>query len=172
MKQKTLILIRHGKSIERSEFEWNDFDRPLTLEGGKELETFFKTIKKWAIIDPEYIVTSEAKRCYETAEVFGDIFKVDSKNIKKDINLYVQDDDKKKIEDYYKAIDSFDENFHTCVLVGHNATLSNFASDICGEKLYMKKGSILILEIKKHGTWGKIDTESAKLLAYITPDIL
>lgn len=172
MKQKTLILIRHGKAVERADFDGKDFHRPLTEEGKEELKKFFSLIKDMHIVTPEYIVTSEAVRCAETAEILRKIFEVKTENFKQTRDLYNDHEEKRNIKDYYEVLEDFNDDFHTCVVVGHNNTLTHFASDICGEKVpHMKKWSVMIIEIDKHELWKKVWTESGKLLAYIAPDI-
>lgn len=67
-KKKQIILVRHAKTVEPSNFGGMDFDRPLTESGKNSLRIVSKYLRLVGV-KPDKIVSSPSKRTSETAEV-------------------------------------------------------------------------------------------------------
>ncbi len=67
------LFIRHSLAVEREEFLGHDFDRPLSEKGVKRAKKFFKEVKK-IYPDIDYIITSNAKRALQTAEILKNFY--------------------------------------------------------------------------------------------------
>jgi|GEM_PF-3149220 len=69
---KQLTLIRHAQAIDKSE-NIDDHDRLLTPKGIKQSKELPKILKKLDI-KPQYLMSSTAVRCIETAKKLCDKF--------------------------------------------------------------------------------------------------
>jgi phosphohistidine phosphatase len=70
IKKKQIILVRHAKSLELSEFKGMDYDRPLTENGKNSLAIVAKYLRLIGV-KPDKIVSSPSRRTSETAEAFS-----------------------------------------------------------------------------------------------------
>ena len=68
IKKKQIILVRHAKTVELSEFGGMDFDRPLTETGKSSLRIVSKYLRLVGV-KPDKIISSPSRRTAETAEV-------------------------------------------------------------------------------------------------------
>lgn len=66
-KKKQIILVRHAKALELSEFSGMDFDRPLSERGESSLK-FVARYLRLIGVKPDKIVASPAIRTKQTAE--------------------------------------------------------------------------------------------------------
>ena len=134
-----LFFIRHSLAVDRDEFKGHDFDRPLTEKGIKRAKKFFKEIKKiYPKID--YIITSTAKRAFQTAEILKSYYP-DAKFIKSPKLLPGAniDDLKSEINDKSGSI----------AIVGHEPDLSGMIKDIMyapNLKVKLSKPSLVEME--------------------------
>ncbi len=64
---KSLILVRHGKA-EQIKINQHDFDRKLIDRGIEDVNELAKELKEDKF-QPELIITSSAKRAFQTAKV-------------------------------------------------------------------------------------------------------
>jgi phosphohistidine phosphatase len=168
MSQKVLILIRHGVAIDGNLFNGSDFSRPLTDKGEDFLYSFFHQLWKKQVISPDIIITSPALRCLDTAKILKKEFKISKKHFIEIENLYYGDWIHWQVKEYYEGIKIFWDK-SSVVLVWHNPTITDFASDIIGEKMPdMKKGSCIIIELKKWISWIEVSKGSGKFISYIT----
>jgi len=71
---KPLILLRHAKAIDRSEWSGEDTDRPLSAEGERQAKRLLANFKPYGI---EEMHSSSAVRCYETITPMARAFNVD-----------------------------------------------------------------------------------------------
>ena len=120
---KTLYLVRHAKSSWKYK-ELKDIDRPLKKRGKKNADFIAKLLKKNNNI-PELLISSSAKRAFDTAEIFAKIFKLKQDKIIKNEKLYMADYD-----DFVAAINEIHEEINNAMLFGHNPGLTYFACAI------------------------------------------
>lgn len=71
---KPLILLRHAKAIERSDWAGEDTDRPLSSVGERQAKRLLSIMKPYAI---EEMHSSSAVRCYETITPIARAFNID-----------------------------------------------------------------------------------------------
>lgn len=71
---KPLILLRHAKAIERTEWAGEDTDRPLSSHGERQSKRLITVMKPYAI---EEMHSSSAVRCYETITPLARALNVD-----------------------------------------------------------------------------------------------
>ncbi|MGI0048396.1 MAG: SixA phosphatase family protein, partial [Nitrososphaera sp.] len=120
MRNKILLLLRHGKSSWKHP-DLDDHDRPLGKRGKRDAPRMGKLLKEEDLI-PDLIISSTAKRSKKTAQAV-----VESSGYagKIDLNpsLYSADP-----EAYLKALRRVRDEFNMVLIVGHNPALENLVS--------------------------------------------
>lgn len=69
-KKKQLILVRHAKALELSEFDGIDFDRPLTPKGEGSIRIIARYLRLIGV-RPDRIMASPSLRTRETALIMA-----------------------------------------------------------------------------------------------------
>lgn len=139
LKKKQIILVRHAKAVERTEWEGTDFDRPLTSAGensNKIVANYLRLIG----VKPDRIVASPSARTKGTAVDLAKKFSIDKVE-------YIQDLYNENVSPTRNAMDihmniarKTKKDCNVLVIVGHNSDLSDFAAMLSGESVpSMKK---------------------------------
>ncbi|HET7642701.1 MAG TPA: phosphohistidine phosphatase SixA, partial [Nitrososphaeraceae archaeon] len=163
-----LIILRHGEAGTRLSDPVNDYQRPLTQPGKKEVMQVAKSLKKLHV-KFDYIFSSPLVRTFETAKIvathYNLIEKIElSDELKPSGNNGILYDKLKKLN-----IDS------TILIVGHEPYLSSMISDIISNNSYNENRINIILKkaglskIKITSTVPRLKGELSWLL---TPKIL
>jgi phosphohistidine phosphatase len=118
---KTLTLLRHAKS------SWDDsglpdHERPLNQRGERDAPEMARRIHE-AAIRPSLIVSSPARRTWETAKALANEISYPLEFLQRDNKLYLATVD--TLIDY---IGQQDIGFNNVVLVGHNPGITDFAN--------------------------------------------
>jgi phosphohistidine phosphatase len=136
---KTLILVRHSKAENRNS-SLNDFDRSLTEEGKSDTVKMGNFLLNAGIV-PDFIITSSAVRAYETASIFADVFKTDTKNIKSTRNLYYC-----SAKTLLDQIYGLPETINCLLVVSHNPGISDLTRGLsAGKSFYMDNTQVTFL---------------------------
>lgn len=114
-----LYLLRHGKAVEKDEFNGDDADRPLTKKGEKRTRAVIEQLVDHKV-KPDLILTSPFKRAAETAEIAKDIFKAPIKKVPALAAGVKPSDAAGALSDFLKSTDAV-------LVVGHEPDLSKFA---------------------------------------------
>lgn len=135
---KQLILLRHGEAELSSGL---DFNRHLTLKGRTQLDLLGQILAEKSLhVDRMYCST--AIRTYETAEVLKAYVPFKEEIFTK--NLYSA-----SLDVIIGILEKLPLEVETCMVVGHNPTLSLFASFISsGDYLSIQPGMMVILELE------------------------
>lgn len=120
---KTLYLMRHAKSS-KDIVGIADIDRPLLLEGSETTKRMTDHLKSLKII-VKHIVSSPAKRAYDTAVILARGFNIAVDKILVYDELYKPD-----IPAFEDCIFSLPDDWDHVVLVSHNPGISDFAQSI------------------------------------------
>ena len=162
---KTLYLIRHAKAAIEARKE-KDMDRPLLAKGLKSTRYIIDFLNdNHAVVD--HIMTSPAKRAYETACIFAHALNFPSENIKIERAIYSGDAD--KIADLFYDLS---KKIEKLMIVGHNPSITNFANLFLPEPIdYLPTSGLVCIEFDTN-LWDKI--WEAKIITnfVITPSIL
>jgi phosphohistidine phosphatase len=67
-KRKQIILVRHGKTLDFSEFNGMDFDLPLSERGKNSLSIVAKYLRLIGV-KPDKLISSPSRRTLQTAEI-------------------------------------------------------------------------------------------------------
>lgn len=114
---KRLILVRHGKA-DQSKTDV-DFDREISTVGHKDSRIIANVVLS-KNSKPDLIVTSDAVRAVETAEIFAGVFEIHPQNIAKEHFLY----DGYTTGQLTDFIATCSNDYQTIMIVGHNPFIS------------------------------------------------
>lgn len=171
-KKKQIILVRHAKTVELSEFGGMDFDRPLTETGKNSLRIVAKYLRLvW--VKPDKIVSSPSKRTAETADILCEQYP----NIRVEYikDLYNGGSAGRRDSDsvHLSVVQKTRKDATILVIVGHNDDLTNFARYLTGDGVpSLKKWSIAVLSIPDEIEWKDIKKETLSFVYYLTPHFL
>ena len=163
---RTLLLLRHGKS------DWStgvdDFDRPLKKRGIRSTLRIGSWLKEHNL-QPDYIVTSPAKRALETATIISKCAGIRKKDIYKDEHIYLASP-----ESLLYVLESMPEQAKRILLVGHNPGLEQLLYylldgqlDIPADGKILPTAALAVLEMPDK--WRKLNSGAAELKALIRP---
>lgn len=151
---KTLIILRHGKA-ELYRFDLDDFDRKLADRGRKNATDMGKFIAEMSG-KPDLILSSDAKRTQETAQLAAEGLNYPISEILYDNELYLT-------PSYIisKVLSNIEENVNSCLLVGHNPGLTDLINDLGVRLDNLPTGSAVCFSFKCK-TWDKISAKKAR----------
>jgi phosphohistidine phosphatase len=129
-----LTLLRHGKAVEREEWQGDDAERPLTKDGIQQTTRVLKRAR--GLVKAVEIWTSPWLRARHTAELASGIWK-----------LPLREMDWLAAGAVPAAERASRLQGHTdVVLVGHEPDLSELAKFLCGARLELKKSGLVFLD--------------------------
>ena len=160
-----LYVMRHSKSS-WNDANINDFDRPLSPKGRKDIKFIIKFLKKKKIkFDLAYI--SSSKRTKQTFKLLKKKIKIEKELFSK--KLYLSDADK-----IFNIIKKTKKNYKNILLVNHEPACKNLVSKLIKKNYFLfkeKKFSTsaivkITFSIKK---WKKLNERSGKLVFFKRP---
>lgn len=159
-----LYLIRHAIAVEAAEFPGPDLDRPLTEEGRRRARKAFGGLAVFAT-RPALILSSEANRARETAEIVADEL---GGEIRIDARLNPGAD----YETVCTILEGLGPELEAVAIVGHEPDLSDIASGLLHSD--PANSSFLHLGIKKAGVieLELFSSRSGELLSFLPPRLL
>jgi phosphohistidine phosphatase len=119
--QKTVLLMRHGEAGT----SLRDFDRPLTEVGVEQCKVRGLMLQQHNVVCSA-IVSSPALRTTSSAIVVAEVIQYPVDKIIVEESLYNASE-----ESVLQVIKSFDDTWHTVLLIGHNPGLSVVAQTLC-----------------------------------------
>jgi len=158
---KNLLIMRHAKS------DWGnnlpDIERPLNKRGKKAVPLMAEYLKSQNKI-PDLILSSPAKRAYNTAE-----------RVKETLGL---NGEIKVVKDFYfgyiseiiNAIRTIDNRYSTVLILGHNPVWEDLAAELSSENEYLVMPTAAVVSlIFDTENWKNIDRGKGKLEWLVTP---
>ncbi|WP_439489551.1 SixA phosphatase family protein [Algoriphagus sp.] len=135
---KRLFLLRHG---EAGFSNGADFQRKLTKKGRENLIRMAKSLSE-ELKNVDLLYCSTAERTMETAEIVGhDMTFKDSQFTKE---IYQAD-----IGSLITMLEKTPSEVKTCLIIGHNPTLSLFLAHICNENyLGLQPGMMAVIDLE------------------------
>ncbi|MFN5705428.1 MAG: SixA phosphatase family protein [bacterium] len=112
---KSLILVRHGKA-EQIKIDQHDFDRKLIDRGIEDVNELAKELKENKF-NPDLIISSSAKRAFQTAKILARILDIDEKSIVKKEVIY-----ESNISVLLNVINTIEDQYERVIITGHNPT--------------------------------------------------
>jgi phosphohistidine phosphatase len=120
---KKLYVVRHAKSS-WDDTEVADFDRPLNERGKRDAPVMAERLKANGV-QPDLLVSSDARRAFSTAKRFGAAFGYSKHKIKKERRLYHASE-----EMILEIIRSLPDSAETAMVFGHNPGLTDFVNEL------------------------------------------
>ncbi|MBI2279127.1 MAG: histidine phosphatase family protein [Bacteroidetes bacterium] len=122
---KVIHLIRHAKSSWDNP-DLDDFSRTLNERGKKDAPFMANKLKELGC-NPDYFMSSPAKRTTETSKIIATALSYDIEKTIFDERIYHS-----SLPQILKVLNEIPNSFNTIILVGHNPTLtqlSNYLTD-------------------------------------------
>lgn len=160
---KRIVLTRHGKA-ELHQYGISDFDRQLMKRGQKEAPMIAEKIKEKGIV-PEVFISSPAKRAFQTAEKFADVFGYPKDSIITRDFIYGHFNQDKLIY-LIEETASFAE---TVIVFGHNPTfeeLAYYLSERFNE--FIPTSGCVVIEFDVN-QWSEIEARKGKVKYFEYP---
>lgn len=160
--RKELILLRHGKSS-WEDLTIPDMQRPLIPKGEKRTKLIASYMKKNNIL-PQLIISSPAKRTYDTALIIIDELQLEKNIIHTDDSLYFVN-----VEQYSAVVQKVDDNIQSVMIIGHNPMLTNFCNLFLTNKIdNLPTSGLCVLEFYTP-SWANIFQCENKVLHIVFP---
>ncbi|HPN84178.1 MAG TPA: histidine phosphatase family protein [Victivallales bacterium] len=150
--EKFLMIMRHAKS-DRTDGE-SDIERPLNEKGEKDSKIIGSFLKETGFI-PDAILSSKAKRAFDTAKIVGRKIEFLEENIVSDIELYSAN-----VNELINIIENLDENIRNVLIVGHNPAMEQTASSILGASSFEMTTASLAC-FSSEGSWRNFRQEAS-----------
>jgi len=162
---KTLYIGRHAKS------SWDypelpDIDRPVTEKGINNTKKVLREMQNKGICI-DLLISSYAKRAYETAKIIaaGINYPVEKIDINK--NIYRCD------ENYiFDLLYEISDNIDTIMIIGHNPTLTQFINYFIDKKFDILPTSGIVSMSFDINKWNKIAKAKPKINFILFPKLI
>ncbi len=159
---KKLFLIRHAKSSWKNP-ELEDFDRPLNKRGKNDAPLMAELLKEENMF-PDLILTSPAKRAFQTAVIFADILNYSLEKIMLHKRLYEPD-----VDDFENVLKNITDNINTLFVISHNPGITAFNNYISDKRIdNIPTTGICQIELNIK-SWKKISLDCGKILSFDYP---
>lgn len=150
--QKTLCIIRHGKSSWAFE-GISDIDRPLSERGIRNAYTMADRLLRRERI-PEYMLVSPATRALHTAIIFARVLGIPFHTIKLDKGIYTGD-----LPDLLALLTGLNDSFNHVFIFGHNPAFTILANHFLRAQVdNIPTAGVVELEFQT-GSWKEIGRE-------------
>ncbi|RMG54545.1 MAG: histidine phosphatase family protein [Gammaproteobacteria bacterium] len=139
---KQLILLRHAKSS-WADPNQADFDRPLNARGERDAPRMGAFLRD-ALLKPDYIVTSPARRALQTAELLRSAWGKDSPKLLEEPRIY-----EASTANLQGVLESHLADCDRLMLVGHNPGISSLLSLLTGVQADMPTCSAAVVALRR-----------------------
>ena len=160
---KNLFLIRHAKSS-WDDTSLNDFERPLNNRGHKSAPFMGRLLCDTGV-QPDFWLSSPAKRAMTTAEYFARAFKVPATDVVYNINIYHA-----SVVELLTVIRAIPEAKKNVFMFGHNPGFTDCANYLTGEHIFnIPTAGIVHIEFDTL-FWGETGRTGGRLAAFYEPN--
>jgi len=161
---KILTIVRHAKSSWKNP-GLSDRERPLSDRGKRNAPEMGGRIRKHGI-RPSLIISSPAKRAWQTARIVGAEIGYPQEFLQREENLYLA-----SLDDLLDVIAAQDNGFNNLMIVGHNPGLTDLASFLSpGLTNNLPTAGVVSVEIDQDH-WGLHERPKTKLLVHDYPKL-
>lgn len=162
---KTLFLLRHAKASDENA-SLPDIERPLTESGYADARLMSETLRQQDLI-PEKIISSNAVRAYTTAYIFAATFEKVDAEIDRLSELYDCFE-----KDYFDVIRNIDNEYGSCMIAGHNETISYVAAQLLKKNVVPMEACGVMIISSEAKTWDEFSAMPCTLLLHLYPSLL
>lgn len=157
-----LFLIRHAEAVDKSP-EIKDLDRQLSPIGLRNSSRQGESLKKMKIY-PDLIVSSNAIRAHETAQLIAERVGYDTSRIMINDEVY-----EASVRTLLGVVNQFNDNLKCIFIVGHNPSISYLAEYLSHSEI----GDLLpasIVRLKRTvESWSMTSENTCDLISYDYP---
>ncbi len=159
---RKLTLIRHGKSS-WDDPSLSDWERPLKIRGKKDALLIGNKLKEKKII-PDKIISSSAKRAYDSAKQIAECLKYPERKITITDDIYLAG-----TLQLVQLIQNLKDKWKHVFLFGHNPYFTEL-SNLYGNKTILNLPTTGVYQISfKCGKWADISLDNGKNTYFLTP---
>ena len=151
-----LILLRHAKANPAGPGD-TDHERTLSDSGFRDARQVSEILRQQELI-PELIISSSAVRAMTTAYQFAATFEKPETEIKLMTSLYDC-----FVKDYLAVISSLSEKYSTCLITGHNETITEVAQYLLGKNVEPLNTCGVVVISSQAATWLEFDSSECTL---------
>jgi phosphohistidine phosphatase len=163
---KQLILIRHAEAAEKLNNQ-PDKERELTSVGKNNATQIGGYLFREKFF-PDIIISSEAKRAKQTAQIIASQLKSDAKNIIFDSLLY----EVSNAGTFLEQTNSIPNRFDTVMLVGHNPIFTQMAEFFTDDsKGGLPPAAAMVIKFEVD-SWKEVTQGNGIIAEYVHPAIL
>jgi len=162
---KELILVRHAKSSWAFP-ELEDQKRPLNKRGNKDAPYMAAYLREKGII-PDKIISSPAKRAFQTAKYFHTEFNQEVKSFDKETDLYFGSE-----KDWLDLINNLDEEVTFPAYFSHNPSITYFSNQFATKLIDNVPTCGIIYLQSSASLWSDLDLKNTKLINYFFPKLV
>ncbi len=159
---KTLLLIRHAHAMDNEGGE-TDRERMLSQDGMRDASRLGRLLHE-KNIHPDRIITSDATRARQTAELMADQLKIDLRYITEEEDLY-----ESSVRLMLQVINALDDEFATVAIVSHNPSVSYLCEQLCGDAVSSFSTSTAAHLVFETNAWAEISGNTGRLEAIYHP---
>ncbi|MCB0496494.1 MAG: histidine phosphatase family protein [Cyclobacteriaceae bacterium] len=157
---KRLYLVRHAKTEERS-MDMRDFDRELTSRGMQDSTHLGKYYATKSMI-PDLILSSDAARARETAELIASQMGYDLSRIHLNHEIY-----EASVRTLFQLVTQLKDEWDSVMIVGHNPVMNYLAEYLSGAEIgHMFTGSAACIAFEVE-SWSEVSQSSGTLEEYV-----
>lgn len=113
---KRIVIVRHAKAVPYGYDD--DFNRKLRSQGKEDARILSMALKEDRIT-PDLIISSPARRAFQTATIFAETLRYPVSRIRAEDELY----EGLTTQDFLEMIRNLPENLQTVFVFGHNPTV-------------------------------------------------
>ena len=162
---KTLYLIRHAKSS-WAEVGMKDFDRSLEERGLKDAPKMAKLLREMSV-QPDYMVSSPAKRAFTTAQYFALGLDFPIGKIEKEMEIYEAEE-----ATLLHIVQGLPDEKNTILMFGHNPGFTYFANKFAKKQIEnVPTCGIVVIELTGD-KWKDFNEKTAKVKDFLYPKSL
>ena len=162
---KTLFLLRHAKAS-KEDPGLPDIKRPLTERGFSDGRLVSEVLRQQDLV-PEKIISSSAVRAYTTAYLFAATFEKLTSDIELNGSLYEGEP-----EDYLDVIHGIDNSFSSCMIAGHNNTITDVAAQLLHVNLESMKTCGVVVITSEAERWEDFNKSNCTLKLNLYPSLI
>lgn len=140
-----------------------DMDRPLNKRGNRDAPFMAQKMKELGI-EPDYIITSIARRARETAEYFAKEFDIKPENFVIETRLYLAGP-----SDVIEVVQKTPADKQSVFVFGHNPTFTELANHFAGLKIDNVPTCGIFQAKAMMDDWSKFKPEHTAFVAFYYP---
>jgi phosphohistidine phosphatase len=144
----------------------SDHDRPLLPVGVKKTNRIVKYLKAKSV-KPDLLLSSSARRAYETARIIADGIGYPDEQIQKTEALYHASS-----EDILSELYGLPDDIESVMIFGHNPTFTYFINDYLDETIYNLPTSGTVCVVFETDKWEEISSAKNHVKFLVTPKML